>query len=132
MADIIKKLRVEHAHMLDLLTRAKSEGIGSEAFRNNLTEVKNLLVKHLELEDMLVYPLLDKAAVNNNKLKKMLDEFKEEMNEIATFAMDFFDRLSHESGAKLQKDFKSFMNILLQRIVMEEKVLYKAYEDMIG
>ena len=78
-----------------------------------------------------MYPVLDNAAESDANLRRTLDTFAEDMNEISKAAYEFFDKYSTGgSGIEFAKDFGRLSATLSQRIRREERILYQTYDEL--
>jgi len=87
-------------------------------------------MKKLKKEDIKLYPALREAAKNNIDLKHIADLYANDMNTISKTALEFFEK--YETGgdsAEFGKDYKKLFVVLTERIMKEETILYKKYDE---
>ncbi|WDD98065.1 hemerythrin domain-containing protein [Thalassomonas actiniarum] len=133
MSPLIKALVAEHLEITQALNRVKQLGIQSQEGRDTLLAAKKGLLAHLEKEDRLLYPALNRAAQSNESLKRTLAVFAADMNQVSSSALAFFDKYaSDSSGIAFAKDFGGLFATLSQRIRKEENILYKKYDEVSG
>jgi hypothetical protein len=93
--------------------------------------VKAALLEHLKEEDEKFYPVLQKEAEQNKKLKEELDIFAKDFESVSRVVLGFFDRFDKGVlGARLLWDFKTLIMVLRNRIMNEEIFLYDEYEKI--
>ena len=131
MSTLIKELITEHTEITRALDKVKQLGIQSQEGRDILQAAKKGLLAHLEKEDRLLYPVLHRAASNNDSLKRTLAVFASDMDKVSGNALTFFDKYAEKtSGLGFAKDFGGLFATLGQRIRKEENILYKKYEEI--
>ena len=131
MSGLVNELKKEHEALVSVLNEIKDLGITSQEGKDKLSAAKNGLLAHLKREDLELYPKLKEAAVNNDQLKRTLEHFSKEMEEISSFALEFFDK--YESGAEgveFIRDFGKLIGGLRGRIRREENILYPEYDKL--
>lgn len=131
MAGLIEDLKKDHATIENVLGQVKDLGIGSSKGQTTLLAARQGLLAHLSKEDAQLYPALRKAAERDEKLRRTLDVFAADMQEISKTALDFFQKYaSGGSGLEFAKDFGKLVAALKQRIHKEENLLYVEYEKI--
>ncbi|WDE04368.1 hemerythrin domain-containing protein [Thalassomonas viridans] len=131
MSALIKELTAEHVEITMALNKAKQLGIQSPRGREALLAVKKGLLAHLEKEDRLLYPALNRAAQSNSSLKRTLDVFAADMDKVSASALAFFDKYADGgSGIEFAKEFGGLFATLSQRIRKEETILYKKFDEV--
>jgi hypothetical protein len=89
------------------------------------------LLAHLKKEDVLFYPVLNKAAESDTNLKRTLEIFAKDMEGISRTALEFFGKYSDGgSGLEFGTDFGKFYGVLSQRISKEENILFEKYDEL--
>ncbi len=132
MNTLIKELKNEHAFLVETLHKAKDLLITTSEGQNALRSAKTAFLEHLKKEDEKLYPVLEKEAVNNPKIQKLIDEFKTEMNVVSKNTIDFFDKYSNGGdGDRFAADFARLYIKLSRRIKNEEEIIYKKYEEIV-
>ena len=131
MSELVRELRLEHAQISDTLKKVLELGFDSEEGRNLLISAKAYLIAHLGKEDKKLYPVLWKEAETNFELRKTLESYASEMDKISQFALTFFEKCSLEGNAQqFENEFKKLFRMLNTRILNEESVLYKKYDEI--
>jgi len=128
---IVEQLKEEHAILVAALGAVDSSKIGTAEGNKALFDIKNALLAHLANEDSDFYPEMKKAAKSDTHIANLLKESEEAMSKITTAVLAFFDQYTSDSvGDKFEEDFAALVTNLKQRILMEENVLFKAYDDL--
>ena len=97
--DLIKELKEEHIEILRYFNQIQEEYKNEEKENQIIviiSELKELLIQHLELEDRMLYPALSE----NENVKKAGKEFSEEMLIISKWVIGFFKKYEKENVAK--------------------------------
>ena len=130
---LINELKQEHKEISNILTLLIKTGASSKNGFSLLQNSKTLLLKHLANEDGNIYPILYKEAEKNKKLRESLNIFTLDMDTISNFILAFYnkyDDVNKIDENQFSLDIASFVAILKTRILKEELVIYKAYEDL--
>jgi hemerythrin-like domain-containing protein len=131
MSMLIDRLKREHAAMVETLNKIKEVGIGSKEGQDKLRSAKIGLLAHLKAEDAQLYPTLNQAAKNDESLRRTVEMFARDMENVSREAMNFFEKYARGgSGLEFAKDFGRLYTLLAQRISKEEKSLYPAYDSL--
>ena len=131
MSGLITELKYEHSQIADTLRGVLELGINSEEGKKLLFSAKSYLLAHLEKEDTKLYPVLWKAAQNNTDLKRILDVYANDMDSISKMALEFFNKYASGGDALLfALDYKELYKELNTRIMKEETVIYKKYDEI--
>ncbi len=131
MSKLVDELKKEHIIIVETLNKVKSLSIASEKGRNTILAAKSGLLAHLKKEDEKLYPLLNKAAENDPSLRKNLDMFAKDMDEISKAALAFFDKYTTgESSLDFVKDFGRLFATLSIRIKKEESIIYSKFNEL--
>lgn len=131
MSKLVEELKKDHAVIVDVLNKIKETGVSSKEGQNLLTSAKSGLLAHLKKEDVQLYPVLNKAAESDDSLKRSLDVFATDMQNISKAALEFFDKYSGGgSGYEFAKDFGRLLAALSKRITTEENVIYKKFDEL--
>jgi hemerythrin-like domain-containing protein len=129
----VLELKKQHVNIKKSLTGLNN---GLNNFNNfdfiaSLSELKNILVSHLDVEDKLLYPEFSKSK--DLKLKKLGKNFSNEMLGISKVALGFFDKYSKMTNQMLKedksfkKDLVGFIKVVNKRVKLEETVLFVEY-----
>ena len=133
MGKFIEELKEEHISIINRLLKIKQLGVHTMEGRNELMETKKVLLMHLEKEDTILYPALQKVAEGDQSLKRFLDTFEEEMKKISQFCIEFFTKYAVGGGGiEFLRDFARLRSSLEERIQKEESILYEKYEELIA
>jgi len=131
MAKLIEVLKKEHTVIAETLNKARDQGLTSKEGQNVLLAAKNGLLAHLQKEDVHLYPVLNKAAESDANLKRTLETFAKDMEEISRAALEFFEKYSDGgSGLEFGRDLGKFYTLLYQRISKEEKIIFEKYDEL--
>ncbi len=131
MSNLVDELKKEHTIIVDALNQVKKLGFTSEEGQKTLFAAKNGLLAHLKKEDDQLYPVLHKAAENNDALQQTLNIFAKDMEGISKAALEFFDKYSTGgAGLEFAKDFGKLIAVLANRIGKEEQTLYKKFDAL--
>ena len=132
MSKLIDELKQQHTEIADTLRKVTSIGVTSERGQKILLAAKSNLLAHLNKEDRELYPVLQKAAESNAKLKVTLELYAKDMDKISKAALEFFEKYSTGgSGLEFARDFGKIQRALHQRIRNEESTLYKKYDELV-
>ncbi len=131
MPRLLADLKEDHASILKILNEVKTLGIGSKAGQEKLLSAKTLLLSHIQKEDQHFYPVLHRAAEQNDGLKRTLMYFSDDMENVSRKAMDLFNKYA---GGGSAEEFSGEITILYMtlkdRIRTEEEVLFRKYEEL--
>ncbi len=131
MSKLVEELKQDHKVIAETLNKVRGLGIASEEGQSTLLSAKDGLLAHLKKEDEQLYPVLNNAAKSDDNLKRQLDMFAKDMEEISIGALEFFAKYSSGgSGIEFAKDFGSLFATLSQRIRNEESIIYKKYDEL--
>ncbi|MET1254847.1 hemerythrin domain-containing protein [Aliikangiella maris] len=131
MAKLVDELQQEHQVIIGYLDAIRVAGVTSPEGQSKLQLARKGLLAHLKKEDERLYPLLNKAAQSSPELKRTLEIFAKDMDEISRNAEAFFHKYSNGgSGIEFAKDFGSLIATLNQRIQKEESVIYKRFNEI--
>ena len=132
MADLITELKNEHAYLVETLQKVKGLLITTKEGQETLLSAKEAFLKHIKKEDEKLYPVLEKAAVNDSALKELIDNFIKEMNIVSKTTIEFFDKYSNGGeGERFAADFARLYIKLSRRIKNEEEIIYKKYDEIV-
>ncbi len=131
MNTLINDLTNEHHIVIGILNEIASLNITSDEAKEKLKTVKDSLINHIKKEDAQLYPFLKKQAETNTSLKSKLDMFAKDMDIVTKSVFEFFDHYENEeSNHEFAKRFGRLVGMLKTRIMKEEKVIYKEYENL--
>jgi len=134
--NLIPQLKEEHIEIMrgfESINEGVSKGkMGDEELINELRDLKNILVAHLDLEDKMLYPALSKN--DTNEAKELGEKFSEEMLGISKVALAFFEKYMSETisdllkSSEFRKELDDVIKAVTKRVNAEEKILYPTYE----
>ena len=132
MSKLINNLKNEHQEILNIFEELLKIGMFSDKGIELLMSSKTKLLSHIEKEDRELYPVLYDRAKTDLLLKSTLDSFGAEMKDVTKIVLDFYDKYSLESTKKSSfiMDVSKIVISLRNRILREEIVIYKAYEEL--
>ena len=131
MTKLVEVLKKEHTVIAEALVNARGQGFTSIEGQKFFLAAKKGLLAHLKKEDVLLYPVLNKAAENDVNLKRTLETFAKDMEEISKVALEFFEKYSDGgSGLEFGRDFGKFYGLLSQRISKEENIILAKYDEL--
>ena len=84
----------------------------------------------MKKEDEEFYHVLRKAAESNGKLKELIAEFDNDINEISRYSTEFFDNKNVAMGSNFASEVENFIAILDRRILREETFLFKEFKKL--
>jgi hemerythrin-like domain-containing protein len=133
--ELIQQLKQEHVeimHSFESIKEGVSKGkSGDNDLINELGELKDILVAHLDLEDKMLYPMLIKSG---GEAKELGEKFSDEMKKITKSALDFFEKYMKETisnllqSSEFRKELEKIIKAVTKRVETEENILYPAYE----
>jgi len=134
MNALVEQLKGEHQELIMLLSEMRENIFNPEKVIELLKNHKDLLIKHLKLEDEKMYPVLYEKAKDDMSLQITLKTFASDMEEITKFVIDFYNKYENVDSITNNKeafigDFAKFRVRLKERIVREEEVLFKKLLD---
>ena len=131
MSILIKQFEKEHQAIVDAFNQVKELGIGRKEGQDRLRAAKAGLLAHLKKEDQKLYPVLHKEAASNPALKRTLEIFAKDMDQVSQAALAFFDKYENGGeGLEFARDFGRLFSVLASRIRKEESLLYKEYDKI--
>lgn len=130
MNALIVQLKSEHNALISLLNNVQKLGVNSAESKAMLTKAKNALLAHLKKEDGDLYPILRKASDKDETIRRQLNNFGKDMEDISKFIFKFFDNIENDKYSQLEygRDFGKLISLLSARISREENILYPLYE----
>ncbi len=133
MTALIEKFKQDHKMLIDTLTSVKQLGIAKKEGQENLMAAKTAFISHLGQEDRELYPALEKAAENDAGLKRKIETFANDMDEISKGVMDFFKKYAAgcDDNMAFSKDFGKLFATIQTRVRKEETILYPEYDKLV-
>ncbi|QWV95088.1 hemerythrin domain-containing protein [Geomonas oryzisoli] len=133
MARLIDELKKDHVAIEDMLNRVKDTSITNKEAHRLLLAAQSTLLAHLRKEDAQLYPVLNRAAQADQGLKRTVDFYAKDMEEISSNAVAFFKKYSADD-APIDIEFAKALGRLFatisRRLRSEENTLYAAYEKL--
>ncbi len=131
MSTLIEGFKKEHSEIIATLNEVEKLGILSEEGQAKLVSVEASLLKHLWNEDEQLYPVLQKEAKHNKKLKEILNVFANDTENIHGDMLEFFGKYTEGAiDSKFTGEFEHLFATLRTRIRNEENFLYSEYEKI--
>lgn len=133
MEKTTEKLKIQHKQIIKLLNEIEGLTIFSAQFREKMKEAKDLFIDHLKFEDDKLYPRLKVASVSDEGLSKELSYLSEEMHEVTSDILFFFDKFSNDHAndkTDFMKTFALVKKSLLERIKKEEEFIYEKFIEL--
>jgi len=132
MSKLITELKEEHKNIEKVFTELQKNGATTTKGLKLIIASKQMIFEHLEKENEQLYPFLRERAKIDPMLKKTLETFAKDMEGIAEAIQRFYKKysLSIENHDEFLKDMIKTKMALKQRIMNEEIILYKAYEQL--
>lgn len=134
--DLVAQLKKEHVEIMrsfeSIRVGVSKRKLGNGDLVDELRELKDTLVAHLDLEDKMLYPAL--AESDEEETKELGEKFSEEMLGISKTALAFFGKYMSETisdlvkSSEFRKELDEIINIVNKRVNLEEDVLYPAFE----
>ena len=121
--------------MESMLNKAKDTGISHKEAHKILLAAQASLLAHLKKEDAQLYPVLNKAAANDANLKRTIDFYAKDMEEITGNAINFFQKYASADSVidiEFARAFGKLFATLTRRQRSEENSLYKEYEKLVA
>ena len=133
MTRLIDELKKDHAAIEGMLARVKDSSITSKEAHSILIAAQASLLAHLNKEDAQLYPVLHQAALSDVALKRTVDFYAKDMDEITRNAVAFFDKYSPADATidiEFAKAFGRLFATISKRLRNEENSLYREYEKI--
>ena len=131
MESIIEELKQEHEELRRILQAAIEIGIASKAGQAKLLSMRELLMSHLQKENDEIYVPLKMKAVSDRELARVLDPFFAKLEEIPSFAAEFFERLERDGASiELARSAGRLAGMIRNRIHQAEYVVFSEFEKL--
>ena len=127
---LVEELKRGHSLIIETLKQARKLGIDTKEGQNEILSAKDTILAHMKKEDEEFYHVLRKAAESNGKLKELIAEFDNDINEISHYSSEFFDNKNAAMGSNFASEVENFIAILDRRILREETFLFKEFEKL--
>ena len=132
----IKELKKEHGQIVVLLDKIGSGKLKEDELALKMTQWEEILLQHVTKEESKIHPALAEAGEANKKLGKLIQRSSNEMADVTISVVLFFKKYSGQAiqGAKMKKkfaaDFKNLRKALMERVEVEENLLFTEYEKL--
>ena len=132
MSKLITELKEEHKNIEKVFIELQKNGATTEKGIKLIIASKQMVFEHLEKENKQLYPFLREKAKSDPMLKKTLETFSKDMESIADAIQIFYKKYSFsiENHDEFLQDMIKTKMSLKKRIMNEEIILYKAYEQL--
>ena len=127
---LVEELKRGHSLIIETLKQARKLGIDTKEGQNEILSAKDTILGHMKKENEEFYPVLRKAAESNGKLKELIAEFDNDINEISRYSTEFFDNKNVAMGSNFASEVENFIAILDRRILREETFLFKEFKKL--
>ncbi len=132
MKDFLKTLKKEHNLIVKILEKIKKFDLTKKERIKLFNNAENFLKAHIDKEDKYLYPVLMKEAEKDENLKLILDTFASDMKTISAEVKHFFEtHKNKELDNSFYSDLGHICAKLSERILKEEEILFKKYEELI-
>jgi len=128
--ELVEELKKGHSLVIETLKQARKLGIDTKEGQNEILSAKDTILAHMKKEDEEFYHVLRKAAESNGKLKELIAEFDNDINEISRYSTEFFDNKNVAMGSNFASEVENFIAILDRRILREETFLFKEFKKL--
>lgn len=126
---LVATLRNEHAQMREVLEAVRRGGISTPEGQRQLKVARQLIVDHLQHEDIHLYPALRGCP----QTQQLANEYANQMQELSREILAFFDGMEREhDDLVFARGFGKLMGTLNKRWTREEVRLYPAYDAHCG
>lgn len=133
MSVLVDEFKNEHKWLVAKLMEVNKQ-LGTSKAASTLNDARKGLLAHLKKEDNKLYPTLQEAAKDDEKIAHLYRTFSEEMNEISAAALAFFEKYASDAQATatpaFKRDFDGLLSTLAKRVGAEETLLYPAFAKL--
>jgi hemerythrin-like domain-containing protein len=134
VSSLIETLTKQHKIVLELAAELEGALEATDVARANalLTQLREALLAHLELEDRQLYPELERAAstLESPSMQEVARGFSSNMARISEALIAFLRRYEGKAWdvARFWSDWRAIADVLKARIRAEEQTLYPLYQ----
>lgn len=130
MNQFVDELKNEHRKIVDLFDKIDGSK-GFNAKKELIKELTSLVTGHLKKEDERLYPVL--ATSKNEGVAKLGAIFSNAMKDNSEKFMTFVEKFlnSADLNDELSGMYKKISEKIKNRVIIEEAVLYPAYESIL-
>lgn len=114
-SELVEAFRREHAELLSL-----AEQLEQSIDEPQLDAFRHQLLDHLDREDELFYPELERLAAGEGRIRRILDVFAKDRAEVTSAAHNFFAGRSPASAGEAQVDYQGLLRGLRERILRSD------------
>ncbi len=126
---LVMELKKEHELILQSFNLVKTLGIHTKDGLSEYRNIENLLMEHIIKEDNNMYPVLNEVAKSNKTIQAALDHLTKDLEEIDYTIHQFSQTLTgKENLEELESTFNVIGDVLINRIKLEEALIYPAFE----
>ena len=126
---LIPGLLHDHAQMREMLESVRRQGVSTAEGQRLLKQARQLIVAHLQREDVMLYPALRGCA----DTQTLANTYANEMQELSREILAFFDGMEGERNELVfARGFGKVLGALNKRWTREEVRLYPAYDRHCG
>lgn len=141
MSALVEELKADHVQLKQTLKKASDFSRPVAERLSYLGQIKLGLLEHLSKEDRLLYPLLKTSAEHNNEVRRIVDVFTKDLDEVASQALAFFAkyedartidkmRTDVQCAVEFGRDLERLITLLGLRIGREEATLYPEFDKL--
>lgn len=143
MPTLVDDLKSDHVRLKQTLKQASDFSKPVAERLSYLSQIKQALLEHLGKEDRHLYPVLKQAAEHDMSVRRLVDLFAKDLEEVASQALAFFDkyedvrRVSERMHTEVRfavefgEDLERLMILLGLRIGREESTLYPEFAKVV-
>lgn len=125
MTTLVAQLKQEHEALKAKVTEITLQGIMTPEGFFELQQLMDLLRTHIQHEDRDMYPLLERAAMQDDELRTLLARFRAEIKEVTDESVRFFALyVTPSRSLDYAHDVARIFSMLTNRIITEETLLY--------
>lgn len=132
MSALIDELKRQHVEIEKMLEKLKDPRVSNREAHSILLSAQRSLLAHLRKEDAELYPALRRAAAQDSRLKRTVEFYARDMEEITADAGAFFTRYSGDAeiDREFAKRFGALFATISRRLRSEERTIYDEYERL--
>jgi hypothetical protein len=142
MSTLVEELKSDHVQLKQTLKKASDFSKPVMERLSYLKQIKQGLLDHLSKEDRELYPVLKKAAERNLEVRRLVDHFAKDLEEVASQALAFFAKyediprvvermkMDVQFAMEFGGDLERLMILLGLRIGREEGSLYPEFDKL--
>ncbi len=132
MHQLTERLHFQHIELQQALAGIRPRQFRTEEGRDRINRVRTLFHSHIETEHKELYPVLKRAARQDQKLAARLKQMNDDLKIVTDLAEGFFAK--YENGQprliEFATDHGALVTILKIRLRREEETLFPEYERL--